>query len=156
LFGMLAKPTKPFPEAAPEERREDGTFQVHAGMGETSRIIFLRPDLVPLSFLNAAPFTANSMDEAVAHGRADGWPGYIGSPRLASASFGARLMKHHSAEMNALALAILDGLDERTIPRLSVVAFSDKATAGVLAGSDKHWSRIEQKQAAWLKKNSAR
>lgn len=156
LFGMLAKPTKPGPVALPDEDKEDGAFKVHAGMTETSNLIFLRPDLVPLSFLSAKPFTANSMDEAVAHGRADGWPGYIGSPRLANASFGARLMKHHSAEMNAIALAILDGLDERTIPRLSVVAFSDKATAEVLAGSDKHWSRIEQKQAAWLKKNSAR
>ena len=153
LFGSLTRPTRPVPDISAEGRKEDGTFQVHSGVSETSRILFLRPDLVSPSFLNAQPFTANSMAEAVVHGRSKGWPGYIGSPRLASVSYGAQMMRFISDETNALALSILDGLDERTLTRISVVAYQDKATADVLSDAAKHWAGVERKQNEWMRAN---
>jgi creatinine amidohydrolase len=151
LAGMLAKPSRPQPDISAEGRKEDGIFQVHAGVSETSRIMFLRPDLVPMTFLNAKPYTANSMAEAVTHGRSRDWPGYIGSPRLATASYGAQEMRFAADENNALALSILNGLDERTIPRLSVLGYQDKATVEVLSDAAKHWSGIERRQNDWLR-----
>lgn len=151
LGGLLVRPTRPVPDISAEGRKEDGMFQVHAGVSETSRIMFLRPDLVPMTFLRAKPFTANTMAEAVAQGRSKDWPGYIGSPRLATASYGAQMMRFSADETNALALSILDGLDERTLTRLSVVAYQDKATADILSDAAKHWGAIERKQNEWMR-----
>ncbi len=156
LPGMLTKPGRPIPSVTDAERREDGVFQVHAGMSETSRILFLRNDLVPLSFLKAKPLPANNMSEAVELGKATDWPGYIGSPRLANASYGARVMRFSADELNALALSILDGLDERSIPRISVLAYQDNATVDLLSKNAEHWAGIERKQTEWMSKNKIR
>lgn len=151
LGGMLSRPSGPAPEISTEGQREDGRFQVHAGMSETSNIMFLRPDLVTLTVLGAKPYTANTMAEAVVRARVRDWPGYIGSPRLATANYGARMMRFSANETNALALSILDGLDERTIPRLSVLGYQDKATADILSDAAKHWAAIERRQNDWLR-----
>jgi len=152
LAGMLAPPLTRGPTVSEADRKEDGLFQVHAGLSETSRLLFLRNDLIPSTYLNARSYTANNMAEAVTHGKKIDWPGYIGAPRLATASFGARAMRHDAEEFNRLALSILDGLDERSIPRLSVLGYRDPATAEVLSIAAKHWATIERKQSQWLKK----
>lgn len=152
LPGLLTKPAEKEPFRSAGVLREEGAFEVHAGMSETSRILFLRPDIVPLSYLTAKPYTANTPSEAVALAKSDGWLGYIGSPRLATAAYGAQMMRYEANEYNRLALAILDGLDERTIPRLSNVAFNDKTVAGIEAGTKKHYAEIERKQTEWMKK----
>lgn len=98
-------------------------------MSETSRILFLRPDLVPADYVQAAPHTANSPAEAVAAAKADGWEGFIGSPRLASAAFGAQEMRQRAATYDAVALSVLDGRDPHTIPRLSEMAMKSLRVA---------------------------
>jgi hypothetical protein len=152
LPGLLRRPTEPEIPRTPEVMKEEGAFEVHAGMSETSRILFLRPDLVPVSYLTAKPFTANNPGEAVRLAASGDWLGYIGSPRLATATYGARKMRSDANEYNRLALAILDGLDERTITRVSDVAFKNKEVAEIEAGTSKHYAGIERKQAEWMKK----
>jgi len=152
LPGLLPKPTEPEPAITARERTEEGLFEVHAGMSETSRLLFLRPDLIPATYLGAKPFAANNPSEAFRLATADDWPGYIGSPRLATAAYGAQLMRHSSSQYNALALAILDGLDERTITRFSGVAFNDKTIADITTQAARHWAGIERKQSEWMKK----
>ena len=152
LPGLLPKRTESETSRTAEVLKEEGAFEVHAGMSETSRILFLRPDLVPLSYLSAKPFTANNPFEAVRLAKSRDWLGYIGSPRLATAAYGARAMRRDANEYNRLALAILDGLDERTITRVSDVAFKNKDVAAVEAGTSKHYAEIERKQAEWMKK----
>lgn len=152
LVGLLPNRTQPEPILTAEARKENGLFDVHAGISETSSLLFLRRDLVPLTYLGAKPFTANNMSEAVQHAQADNWLGYIGSPRLANASYGARIMHYEANQLNALAIAILDGLDERTITRLSDVAYKDKAIANVIAASEKHYAEIGRQQLEWMKK----
>jgi hypothetical protein len=49
--------------------------------------------------------------------RAEGWPGYFGAPRLATAAIGAQEFALSSQKVTAMALQILDGLDSRKIPR---------------------------------------
>lgn len=122
LPGLLNGTASPRPLRTAEANKEDGEFEVHAGMSETSRILFLRPDLVPADYVQAAPHTANSPAEAVAAAKADGWEGFIGSPRLASAAFGAQEMRQRAATHDAVALSVLDGRDPHTIPRLSEMA----------------------------------
>jgi creatinine amidohydrolase len=154
LPGLLRKPSQTQTSRTPEIVKEEGAFEVHAGMSETSRILFLRSDLIPLTYLAAKPFTANTPLEAVELAKADNWLGYIGSPRLATAAYGAQEMRNDANDYNRLALAILDGLDERTIPRLSDVVFKNKDVADIEAGTSKHYAEIKRKQDEWMKKNN--
>lgn len=137
-----------------EERDENG-FDVHGGMDETSRILFIRPDLVSPGFVQAAAHAGRGWSDLVEIGRRDGWPGYFGSPRLATAARGAMLMKARSKELTDLALAILDGLDPRQLQsRLDVGAFaaSDPGRARYEAESKHHEAEIEGKKRAWLER----
>ena len=72
-----------------KECEEEG-FTVHAGADEQSEILFLRPDLVPLDYREAQSLTGKNFSDLVQFAKADGWPGYFGAPRLASAAMGAQ------------------------------------------------------------------
>jgi creatinine amidohydrolase/Fe(II)-dependent formamide hydrolase-like protein len=92
--------------------REIGNMDEHAGFDETSRLMFLRGDLVSPVYAQLEPRTTNNPDEFFARARVDRWPGYLSSPRLANAHYGALLQQYRSAHDNALALAILQGVLE--------------------------------------------
>ena len=70
------------------KRREDGV-SLHAGMDETSLMLHLRPALVDPAYKEAPVVAGHTLEEAFAVARKEGWPGYLGSPRLASAALGA-------------------------------------------------------------------
>jgi creatinine amidohydrolase/Fe(II)-dependent formamide hydrolase-like protein len=135
------------------ENRENGSFDVHAGLDETSRLIFLRPDLVNPNYRTLPPFAANNPVDLFQVAKAPNWLGYIGSPRLATAAYGARLQQYSAARANALALAILDGLlDEREIPRYANFMLSNRTVAKELEGSSRYEAEVERKQREWMKK----
>jgi creatinine amidohydrolase len=135
------------------ENKENGSFDVHAGLDETSRLMFLRADLVDPIYRTLQPFPANNPTELFQVGKSSNWKGYIGSPRLATANFGARLEQYRSAQDNALAIAILDGsLDEREIPRYSKIMLADKTVAKALEGASRHDEQIERQQRTWREK----
>jgi len=95
---------------------EEG-FSVHAGADEQSQILFLRPDLVPASYLSAPSLTAGNFADLVRIAKTEGWAGYFGAPRVATAAMGAQEFVLSSQTVNAIALQILDSLDLRKIPR---------------------------------------
>jgi creatinine amidohydrolase len=97
--------------------RDENGLDVHAGANEHSYLLFLQPDLVHPGFVNAKPLTGRSWADLARIVRADDWPGYFGSPRLASREYGEARMQARAAVMTDYALKILDGLDERTVPR---------------------------------------
>jgi creatinine amidohydrolase len=135
------------------EKRENGSFDIHAGLDETSRLLFLRPDLVNPSYRTLPPYAANIPVELFQVARAPNWLGNIGSPRLATAAYGARSQQYRTALANALAIAILDGLlDEREIPRYANFMLSNRTVAKELEGSSKHEAEVERKQREWMKK----
>jgi hypothetical protein len=135
------------------ERKEVGEMDEHAGFDETSRLMFLRPDLVSPIYSRLAPQTTNNPVEFFKVARNENWLGYLSSPRLANAHHGARLQQYRSAHDNALALAILDGtLDERNVPRYSRVMTGDKQVMAELAGSTKNELERERRQREWMRK----
>jgi len=136
--------------------KEEGQFEVHAGMSETSRILFLRPDLVAPAYATAAPNTADAPADAARIARAPGWQGYIGSPRLATSAFGAREMRERADLFNRAALAVLDGADPAQWTRLSAVAFKDPVVDGIEKGTRAEADRIGDAQRAWLARHTAR
>lgn len=149
LFGLLPKTTQAAPAISPAESKENG-LDIHAGMSETSRILFLRPGLVDPARSKAAPFTGSAFSELAQIAKGDDWPGYFGSPRLATAAFGAQVMRYRAARYNAVALAILDGMDDREIPRYAGVALKEQAD--VAAGALRHDAEVARKQQEWLRR----
>lgn len=135
------------------EKKEIGDMDEHAGFDETSRLMFLRPDLVSPVYSRLEPRTTNNPAEFFKAARTGQWPGYLSSPRLAKASYGARLQQYSSAVGNALALAILDGvLDEREVPRYADIMIGNKQITSELGGSTRNELERERRQREWMRK----
>jgi hypothetical protein len=146
LWGLLPTPeqlarlglTPPNLNLSEAERKEVGNIDVHGGFDETSRL---------------EPRTTNSPAEFFNVGRAANRLGYQSSPRLASASYGARLQQYRAAKDAALALAILGGtVDERDIPRYSSRMTGDEQIRAGLADSTKNELERERRQREWPRK----
>lgn len=121
---------------------EDG-FSIHAGAEEQSEILYLKPELVPDSYKSAPSLTGTNFAELVGIAKGEGWPGYFGAPRFATAAMGAMEFTRSSENLNATALQILNGLDPRKISR-----WADQEDAEV-----KYDEAIEKREMEWMKKS---
>jgi creatinine amidohydrolase len=137
------------------EQQENG-LDIHAGMNETSLLLFLRPDLVQPGYKDARPYSGKTRHDLVNVGSQDGWPGYFASPRLASAERGADIMRARGEEVSALALRILDGFDYRTLPRSSDRQLKDQSVREHKDVSDEHDRTIQGKQQEWLRRQAVK
>ena len=125
----------------------------HGGAFETSRLWYLRPDLVDSTAVRRAPDLPAQGAAAWARvaQRAD-WPGYVGSPRSATLELGEWLYQTQRRSCTELALRFLDGLDERTVARASD---QQRAYPGVRALFDQQ-ERTESDEGARQKRALAR
>lgn len=134
-----------------KEQQEDG-FAPHAGLHETSVLLFLRPDLVSPARQTAPPLTGQNFDDLSRIARTEGWPGYFGSPRLASAAYGARVWRAWSARFIEFALKTLDGFDLQQVPRYADVMSKSPANVAIDRAALAHDQDVERKQLDWLTK----
>jgi creatinine amidohydrolase/Fe(II)-dependent formamide hydrolase-like protein len=139
------------PQLRPDTRSEEEQRDDHAGAGETSTMLFLRPDLVSPAYKNAEPLPARDQKHRVEIAKADNWPGYWGSPGFASAAAGARQWKVISSRWVELTLKILDGFDYRQMKRLGDEIRVGENSVGKT--NRQHNQEIERKQQEWLKQN---
>jgi creatinine amidohydrolase len=63
-------------------------MDVHAGVGETSGILAIRPDLVPPDYKTLPSQSGRSLEELRKIATAPGWQGYLSSPARATAAYG--------------------------------------------------------------------
>ncbi len=135
------------------ENAEDG-LAVHAGLVETSWMIYMRPDLVRSEYKYAQAVTVTEWDEYETLPNVEDWPGYFGSPRLARADIGADRMEVNARNLSDLALRIIGGLDHRSLPR---AADGDNPAIKRLDGliTDRS-SRIAEQQQEWMRTNGIR
>ena len=103
------------PVWAPQEA-EENAGDVHAGADETSRMLFLKPEIVDEDHRSAPPQTAAADGDLPTLAARPEWPGYFGSPRLARADAGATIMGRLADDFADLALRVLDGFDPRNLP----------------------------------------
>jgi creatinine amidohydrolase/Fe(II)-dependent formamide hydrolase-like protein len=136
-------------------RQEDG-FSVHAGAAETSEMLFLRPGLVSTSLREAEIRAGADWSALVRIARDSSWPGYFGSPRLATAAQGARINRAATDAALAYALKILDGMDPRDIPRLGDVAHDSPENVAIDADALRREMEILRKQEEWLTRKKSR
>jgi len=131
-----------------QEREEEG-FTVHAGADEQSEILFLRPEFVPQDYREAESLTGRNFADLVGIAKVNGWPGYFGAPRLASAAMGAQAFALSSQELNQVALQILDGIEYSKIPR-----YADEMDPLNVAGegAELEYEQVQEKRELdWLK-----
>jgi len=126
---------------------------VHAGLSETSRLLYIRPDLVPPTVRNAPSITA-PLERIVEVARAADWPGYFGAPRHASAVLGrADLQGSHGAWID-IAMRILDGADERTMPRYVDMMLAIPVVRVIGQGTARYDSTVAEHQETWLQQHT--
>jgi creatinine amidohydrolase/Fe(II)-dependent formamide hydrolase-like protein len=134
----------------------DEGFSVHAGIVEHSRVMTLRPDLVPAAVAGAPSITGKDFADLRRIAAGERWPGYFGAPRYASAALGARLLQAQSAGVVSLALRILDGLDDKKILRGTAAIEKVPELAAIAAANAKRDAEIEERQRQWLAKHGVR
>jgi len=138
-------------KALSAKQLEEEGFSVHAGVDEQSQLLFLRPEFVPAGYRSAPSLTGANFADLVRIAKAEGWPGYFGAPRLATAGMGAQEFALSSQNVNAMALQILDGLEYRKIPR-----YADEMDPLDVVGESaelQHEQAVEKRESDWLKTN---
>jgi len=127
-------------------------FSVHADADEHSRLLFLRPDLVSPTFRTSPPVTGRNMAELVALAKTKEWPGYFGTPSIATAAAGSRAMIAIAQAAVDVAVEILNGTADSEMSRVADLA-ADPAFKPLVDQSLEHDRSAEQRQAAWLAKH---
>jgi creatinine amidohydrolase/Fe(II)-dependent formamide hydrolase-like protein len=132
-------------------KKEEG-MSFHAGMDEHSLMLHLRPDLVSPGYKTAPIVTGATQQASLEAARRAEWPGYLGSPRLASAEVGARIWTAFAAAAAEHMLKIVDGADPRQFPRYGDVMrknpiFQEWITAGEARDAERR-----ARQQEWLAK----
>lgn len=131
------------------ERKEDG-FTVHGGIMEHSMLYYSKPDFKNTGYKQAKPVTVADPNGLVTAAKEKDWPGYFGSPRLASAELGEKFWKMYSDFATRKVEQILD--NKYTPNKLSS---SDRMSQNPVFKSVNEDARayekqLEAKQNAWL------
>lgn len=135
-----------------EQQKEDG-FTLHAGMAETSSMLYIAPHLVDSSYKNATPFTGSSMEELVQIAQRPDWKGYFGSQRLGTFDFGRQAWNNNSKMFTQYVLDILDKkINVDTIQRFGEYIKQSKMDVLLDSLSLKEEQKRKEKQQSWLQK----
>jgi len=122
----------------------------HAGLLETSRVMAVRPNLVPSSVASAPSVSARDLPELFRLAARPDWPGYVGAPRHATPDLGRRIFEADTGGLVAIALRLLDGeADERKTARLAALA-ENPDVAKVLERSKQRNAGIAKRQQEWI------
>lgn len=129
-----------------EAARKEDASSGHAGIGETSLMLFLQPKTVDPAYKSAPPVTAGFGD-MIAVAKGENWPGYFGSPRFSTAAYGAKMYRSLSEQFVEQALKALEGSIPQA-PRAGAGATgADRAKDNAALKRDE---QIGKKQEEWL------
>jgi creatinine amidohydrolase len=137
--------TGPVPTLTPEQAAENG-LDIHAGMNETSRMLHNNPELVKENYTSAKPLPAKTWTDFPKLTQSVNWPGYYGSPRLATREYGEMIMNKLSHNLSDLALKIISGSDPRQFKKLGDESIQRPRVSELV-------KEIDLRQQLWLKKN---
>lgn len=102
----------------------------------------------------AAPAVpGQSLQDAIEVAHKTEWPGYLGSPRLATAAFGEQIWKAFAAAAGNQTLSILDGADLLAIPRyVDLLEKNPAYQKAWIQPALAHDAAMDAKQREWLRK----
>lgn len=145
-FGSFSSPENPRNSLSETAQKEDA-YSGHAGIDETSLLLFLRPDLVSPEYRNARAFPAAGENGMVEVARRSDWEGYFGAPRYASAEYGAKLYQLLTQDMIKEALRTLEA------PPAGPAAARERPLRNVDDAAIARDRAIATRQQEWLRKN---
>ena len=135
-----------------QQQQEDG-FTIHAGMAETSSMLYLVPHLVDSHYKQAIPFTGNNMEELVEIGKSPQWKGYFGSQRIATPQYGQDAWSRNSKMFTQYVIDILDNkINLDTVVRFGDYSKQSNLDVMLDSLSLKEEQRRKAKQLSWLQK----
>jgi creatinine amidohydrolase/Fe(II)-dependent formamide hydrolase-like protein len=134
------------------EKKEDGA-SLHGGMDEHSLILYLKPELVAPGYRTAPAVTGQSLQESFDEARKADWPGYLGSPRLATAALGEKIWVAFSAAASDQTLKILEGIDSSAIPRYADILEKNPIYQKEwISPAAAHDEALDAKEREWLRR----
>lgn len=92
-------------------------LDVHAGVGETSGLLAIRPDLVRSTYRTLPSYRAENFEELREIAQKPGWEGYFSSPARASAAYGRDVEAWWIGGMTDLILQAVRGENLLARPR---------------------------------------
>jgi len=144
-FGYFNSPANPRNSLSEQAKKEDA-FSGHAGIDETSLLLFLRPDLVNPAYQQAPAFPADGENGMVEVAKRKDWRGYFGAPRYSTPEYGAKLYHLITDDMIKQALAALESsAPPATSKKRPLRGVDDAAIA--------RDSSIAKRQQDWIRKN---
>jgi creatinine amidohydrolase len=129
-------------------------LDVHAGVGETSGIVAIRPDLVRSDYKTLPSQAGRSLEELRAIAGAPGWQGYLSSPAQATAAYGRDLEEWWIEGLMDLILAAVRG--ENMFVRKRVPETVPPAVAPTLEKALASENAFEVQLASWLERRRKR
>jgi creatinine amidohydrolase/Fe(II)-dependent formamide hydrolase-like protein len=136
----------------PDVLAEDAN-SVHAGLLETSQVLYLRPDLVS-SDVGTVPSVPAPMREMMGVAADSAWAGYFGAPRHATAAFGEATLETEIEAWVDVALSILGGADEREMRRTADLMLAAPPIQAMRADVAAYDSTVEARQREWLRQHA--
>lgn len=135
--------------ALPAATRQEDGFSLHGGLDEHSMMLFLEPALVASDYRTAPTVAGASYDSAFAAARREGWTGYIGAPRLATAEIGRTIWTGFSTAAVTTAVAILNGADPASFPRYLAYMRGLPLYQGWIREAEARDSAQDARQRSW-------
>ena len=134
----------------PVKKEEGASF--HAGMDEHSLMLHLRPELVAPGYKSAPIVTGATPQASLDVARGAQWPGYLGSPRQATAQAGEQIWTSFASAAVEYMLKILVGADPAQFPRYADLQrknpiFAEWIKTGAARDADR-----QKRQQDWLAK----
>ena len=130
-------------------KKEDGV-SLHGGLDEHSLMLHLKPELVAAGYKQAKVVTGQTLAESFSTARAADWPGYLGSPRLATAAIGKKIWDSFAAAAIEHMLAVLNGADPAQFQRYADLLEKNPLYQQWIAATTAHDEALEAKERAWL------
>lgn len=134
-------------------KREDGV-SLHAGLDEHSMMLYLDSSLVDPAFRSAPTVAGANYDSSFAVARRPGWPGYLGAPRLATATLGQAIWTGFSTATVRTAVEVLQGTDPSNYPRYMTYLRKSPLYQQWIAEAERRDSAAAARQRSWQTQRS--
>jgi Creatinine amidohydrolase len=123
-------------------------MDVHAGVGETSAILALRPELVHPSYKRLPTLIGRTREELLAIASVPGWQGYMSAPAKATAAYGRAIEAWWVDGLSDLILRAVGGENLLKAPRAPEGI--DRAMSAALGKALANERAFELKLEGWL------
>jgi creatinine amidohydrolase len=125
-------------------------MDVHAGVSETSALLFVRPDLVRPSYRTLPDYSVHNLKDSREVGMKPGWPGYFSSPAKATEAYGRDFEGLWVEGMTEIILRAVRGENLLNHPRWPENVSEDAVMREIVEGVLAPEREFERKLDRWL------